>query len=74
MVSLAGAWGLWNLRRWGAILTFVVTLLNTLTAVPGLIEQPSGADRQRHSHVSSARDCDVGANPHCPASRRAYHS
>lgn len=40
--TLLGAWGLWNLRRWGAILTFVLTLLNTLSAVPGLFEPPSG--------------------------------
>ena len=39
---LAGAWGLWNLRRWGAILVFVVTLLNTLSALPGLGDPPSG--------------------------------
>jgi len=42
ILSLIGAWGLWNLRRWGAILTFVVTLLNTITAIPALIERPSG--------------------------------
>jgi uncharacterized membrane protein (DUF2068 family) len=42
IVSLIGAWGLWNLRRWGAILTFVVTLFNTITAIPGLIDRPSG--------------------------------
>jgi hypothetical protein len=41
ILSLIGAWGLWNLRRWGAILTFVVTLLNTITAIPAFIERPS---------------------------------
>lgn len=41
-LSLAGAWGLWNRRRWGAILTFVLTLLNTISAIPALIERPSG--------------------------------
>ena len=42
ILSLIGAWGLWNLRRWGAILTFVVTLLNTITAIPALMDRPSG--------------------------------
>ena len=42
IASLAGAWGMWNLRRWGAILVFILTLLNTLSALPGLIDPPSG--------------------------------
>jgi hypothetical protein len=42
VLSLVGAWGMWNLRRWGMVLTFVLTALNTLTAVPGLFEPPSG--------------------------------
>jgi hypothetical protein len=42
VLSLVGAWGMWNLRRWGMILTFVLTALNTLTAIPGLFEPPSG--------------------------------
>jgi hypothetical protein len=42
VLSLVGAWGMWNLHRWGMILTFVLTALNTLTAVPGLFEPPSG--------------------------------
>src|SRR5687768_1059574 len=42
VVTLVGAWGMWNLRRWGAILTFVLTALNTLSSLPGLLEPPSG--------------------------------
>ncbi len=42
LLTLVGAWGMWNLKRWGAILTLVVTFLNTLTAVPGLFAAPSG--------------------------------
>ncbi|HVB64590.1 MAG TPA: hypothetical protein VNE17_07650 [Nitrolancea sp.] len=34
LLLLFGAWNLWHLRRWVAILTFVVTLL---TAVPSLL-------------------------------------
>jgi hypothetical protein len=36
-LTLAFTWGLWNLRKWGAIGTFVVVLLNTIAALPGLI-------------------------------------
>lgn len=42
VAMLAGAWGLWNLRRWGAVVTFVLTLLNAISAVPGLVVRPSG--------------------------------
>ncbi len=42
LLSLVGAWGLWNLRKWGAIVTFVVTLLNTISALPALGDPPSG--------------------------------
>ena len=41
-LTLLGAWGLWNLRRWAAILVFVLTLLGTLSALPGLGDPPSG--------------------------------
>ncbi len=42
LLTLVGAWGMWNLHRWGAILALVVTFLNTLSAVPGLFMPPSG--------------------------------
>jgi hypothetical protein len=42
LVLLYGAWGLWELRRWGAILTFVLTLLNVLLTLPAFTEAPSG--------------------------------
>jgi uncharacterized membrane protein (DUF2068 family) len=41
VITLVSAWGLWNLRRWGAIVTFVVTLLNLVAALPGLLDPPS---------------------------------
>jgi hypothetical protein len=37
LVTLGGAWGLWQVRRWGAILTFVLVLLNLLSSLPGLV-------------------------------------
>ena len=42
VLALLGAWGLWNLRRWGAILIFVLTLLDLLTSIPGLFASDSG--------------------------------
>jgi len=41
-VQLVGAWSLWQLRRWGAILTFVLALLSVLSSAPAFIEAPSG--------------------------------
>lgn len=41
VVALFGAWGLWNLRRWGAILAFVLTLFDFLTSLPGLFAADS---------------------------------
>ncbi len=41
VLTVLAAWGMWNLRRWGAILMFVVTLLNTLTAIPGFFMPPN---------------------------------
>lgn len=33
---------LWQCRRWGAIAVTVITVLNTLSAAPGLLDPPSG--------------------------------
>lgn len=40
--ALVGAWGLWHLRRWGLILTFVLVLLGALASLPGFVDPPSG--------------------------------
>ena len=42
LLTLLGAWGMWRLLRWGAILTFVVTLLNVVSSIPGYFDPPSG--------------------------------
>ncbi|MGA7670391.1 MAG: hypothetical protein WBW04_08200 [Nitrolancea sp.] len=41
LLTVVAAYGMWNLHRWGAILLFVVTLLDTLTALPGLFFPPN---------------------------------
>jgi hypothetical protein len=42
LVMLVAAWGLWQLRRWGAVITFALTLLSVLSSIPAFIERPSG--------------------------------
>jgi hypothetical protein len=38
IVSLLGAWFLWQGLRWAAILLFVVTAFNGLSSAPGVLE------------------------------------
>jgi hypothetical protein len=40
-LHLLAAWGLWNLRRWGAIATVVLTAIDILTTLPFFGESPS---------------------------------
>ncbi len=42
LLTVFGAWGMWNLHRWGAILALVITGLNTLASIPGFFNPPSG--------------------------------
>src|SRR5690349_5155010 len=41
-LRFVSAYWLWRGRRWAAILGFVVTLLDTLLALPGLSSAPNG--------------------------------
>lgn len=41
-LKLVAAVGLWRCRRWAAVLGFVTTLLDTLLALPGLLEASNG--------------------------------
>jgi hypothetical protein len=41
VLGLIGAAGLWMLKRWGLWLTIVVSVLNILSAAPGLVFAPS---------------------------------
>lgn len=43
VAGIPAAYGLWMLRRWGFILTLVVTALNLLSAVPGIPAGPTTA-------------------------------
>ena len=41
VLGLIGAAGLWMLKRWGLWITLVVSVLNILSAAPGLVFAPS---------------------------------
>jgi uncharacterized membrane protein (DUF2068 family) len=41
LIGLLAAYGLWNAKRWGMIVAIIVSVLNALSATPGLIAQPS---------------------------------
>jgi uncharacterized membrane protein (DUF2068 family) len=41
VVGIAAAIGLWLLRRWGYFLTLVVTALNLLSMIPGVVFGPT---------------------------------
>jgi hypothetical protein len=40
VVGLLAAAGVWMLRRWGVLVTIVVSVLNILLAVPGIFVEP----------------------------------
>jgi hypothetical protein len=42
VVTIAFCWPLWQCKRWGAIAVTVISVLNMLTALPGLADPPSG--------------------------------
>lgn len=43
VLSLVAGFGLWNLRRWGIVLTVIIAALNIASAAPGMIAAPSQA-------------------------------
>ena len=40
VVGLLAAAGLWQMRRWGLLLTIIVSVLNILLAAPGIFAEP----------------------------------
>ena len=41
VIGLVAAFGLWKARRWGMILTLIVSAFNILSAAPGLLVAPN---------------------------------
>jgi hypothetical protein len=71
VLMLVGVWGLWNLCRWGAVLTIVLTLLNVIASVPPIFEAPSNWIRVA-AIVGIPLQLAVLALIALPESRRAY--
>jgi hypothetical protein len=73
VLTLFGVWGLWNLRRWGAVMTFVLTVLNVVASVPPVFEAPSNWIRVA-AIIGIPAQLAVLALIALPASRRAYRA
>lgn len=41
VLSLVAAFGMWNMKRWGVILTFIIAALNIVSAAPGVMAAPN---------------------------------
>ncbi len=63
--------GLWLLRRWGFILTLVVTALNLLSALPGILVGPTTAIKV-FSVVAVLISVDIIVLVTRPEARRAH--
>src|SRR5215210_974862 len=71
IVGLVAAVGLWMLRRWGIWLTIVVSVLNLLSAAPGVAFAPSAA-LQAAAAVGVAVPALIIVLVVLPSSRRAF--
>jgi hypothetical protein len=71
IIGLAGAYGVWQLRRWGAIVSLVVLAINALLAAPGI---PFAPNLGMHAVAGATVIIDLAAIALLvvPASRRAY--
>ena len=70
-LGLAGAYGLWRLERWGAILSIAILAVTVLLAAPGIAFAPSVG---RHVLAITVVTVDLVAIVLLvvPSSRRAY--
>jgi hypothetical protein len=71
IVGLVAAVGLWMLRRWGIWLTIVVSVLNLLSAAPGVAFAPNAA-LQAAAAVGVVVPALIIVLVVLPASRRAF--
>jgi uncharacterized membrane protein (UPF0136 family) len=72
LVGIAAAIGLWQLRRWGLILTIVVSALNLLSAAPGVAFGP-GTGIKILAGISVVLPAVIIVLALLPDARRAYH-
>jgi hypothetical protein len=71
VAGLLGAVGLWMLRRWGLWLIIVVSVLNILSAAPGLVFAPDPTSRALAT-IGVVGFALVIVLAVLPGSRRAY--
>jgi hypothetical protein len=72
VAGIPAAIGLWLLRRWGYILTVIVTALNLLAAAPGPWLGPTVAIKI-YSVAMAVASIAILALATRPEARRAYH-
>ena len=72
VAGIPAAMGLWQLRRWGYILTLVVSALNLLSDVPGVPAAPTTAIKV-FSLVFGVVSIAILVLATRPEARRAYH-
>ncbi|HEU5346756.1 MAG TPA: hypothetical protein VFU60_20580 [Ktedonobacterales bacterium] len=41
ILSLVTAFGLWGVKRWGVVLTYMIAALNIVSAAPGIVAAPN---------------------------------
>ncbi len=71
VIGLVAAAGLWMLRKWGIWLTIIVSVLNILSAAPGVAAAPNGA-LQAAATVTVVVFALIVVLVVLPASRRAH--
>ena len=71
VIGLVAAFGLWKARRWGMILTIIVSAFNMLSAAPGLWLAPNRA-LQVSAGVYVALSVLIGVLVLLPSARQAY--
>lgn len=45
VLSLVAAFGLWGVKRWGVVLTYMIAALNIVSAAPGMVAAPTATLR-----------------------------
>ena len=70
-LGLTGAYGVWRLKRWGAVLSVIFLAVNALLAAPGIAFAPN-LGLQVFTTATVLFDLFAIALLLIPASRRAY--
>lgn len=71
VLGLVGAYGIWRLKRWGAVLSVVFLAVNSLLAAPGIPFAPN-VGLQLFATLTAVCDLAAIAFLVLPDSRKAY--